>query len=102
MSFVGVEQKAHHLVMDLPHSDDCFMVAFPADTTEAFLKGHVRALAYFGGVPMRILYDNTKIAVARILGDEERQRTGAFSVLQGYYLFADKLGRPTKATIRAR
>jgi hypothetical protein len=28
----------------------------------------VRAFAYFGGVPTRILYDNTKIAVARILG----------------------------------
>jgi hypothetical protein len=33
----GVEQKAHYLAMDLPHSDDCFVVAFPAKTTEAFL-----------------------------------------------------------------
>jgi hypothetical protein len=40
--------------------------AFPAETTEALLEGHVRAFAYFGGVPTRILYDNTKIAVARI------------------------------------
>src|SRR5271163_3801171 len=29
------------------------------ETTEAFLEGHVRAFAYFGGVPTRILYDNT-------------------------------------------
>jgi len=64
----GVERKAHYLVMDLPHSDDCFVIAFPAETTEAFLEGHVRAFAYFGGVPTRILYDNTKIAVAKILG----------------------------------
>lgn len=68
----GVEQQAHYLVMDLPHSDDCFVAAFPAETTEAFLEGHVRAFAYFGGVPTRILYDNTKIAVAKILGGEER------------------------------
>lgn len=60
----GVEQKAHDLAMDLPHSDDCFVVAFPAETTEAFLEGHVRAFAYFDAVPTRILYDNTKIAVA--------------------------------------
>jgi hypothetical protein len=53
----GVERKAHYLAMDLPHSDDCFVVAFPAETTEAFLEGHVRAFAYFGGVPTRILYD---------------------------------------------
>ena len=71
----GVERKAHYLAMDLPHSDDCFVVAFPAETTEAFLEGHVRAFAYFGGVPTRILYDNTKLAVARILGDGERQKT---------------------------
>ena len=60
----GVEQKAHYLAMDLPHSDDCFVIAFPAETTEAFLEGHVRAFEYFGAVPTRILYDNTKIAVA--------------------------------------
>ena len=75
----GVERKAHYLVMDLPHSDDCFVIAFPAETTEAFLEGHVKAIAYFGGVPRRILYDNTKIAVAKILGGTERQRTRAFS-----------------------
>jgi transposase len=90
----GVEQKAHYLAMDLPHSDDCFVVAFPAETTEAFLEGHVRAFAYFGAVPTRILYDNTKLAVARILGGEERQKTRAFSELQSYYLFADRFGRP--------
>ena len=98
----GVEQKAHYLAMDLPHSDDCFVVAFPAETTEAFLEGHVRAFAYFGAVPTRILYDNTKIAVARILGGEERQKTRAFSELQSYYLFADKFGRPAKGNDKGK
>jgi transposase len=98
----GVEQKAHYLVMDLPHSDDCFVAAFPAETTEAFLEGHVRAFAYFGGVPTRILYDNTKIAVAKILGGEERQRTRSFSELQSYYLFADKFGRPAKGNDKGK
>jgi transposase len=98
----GVEQKAHYLVMDLPHSDDCFVIAFPAETTEAFLEGHVRAFEYFGGVPTRILYDNTKIAVAKILGGEERQRTRAFSELQSYYLFADKFGRPAKGNDKGK
>jgi transposase len=44
--------------------------------TEAFLEGHVRAFAYFGGVPTPILYDNSKIAAARMLGGEERRRYG--------------------------
>ena len=92
----GLEQKAHFMVFDLPHSDDCFVQAFPAETTEAFLDGHVRAFAYFGAVPTRILYDNTTLAVARILGDGQRQKTRAFSELQSHYLFAEKFGRPAK------
>ncbi len=98
----GVECKAHYLAMDLPHSDDCFVIAFPAETTEAFLEGHVRAFEYFGAVPTRILYDNTKIAVAKILGGEQRQRTRAFSELQSHYLFADKFGRPAKGNDKGK
>ena len=71
----GVERKAHCFVIDLPHSDGCFVKAYPAETTEAFLDGHVAAFAFLGGVPHSILYDNTRLAVARILGDGRRQRT---------------------------
>lgn len=92
----GVEQKAHYFVMDLPQSDDCFVAAFPAETTEAFLEAHVRAFAYLGGVPRSIVYDNTKLAVARILGDGERKKTQAFCELQSHYLFQERFGRPGK------
>jgi hypothetical protein len=47
-------------------------------------------------------YDNSKIAVAKILGGEERQRTRAFSELQSYYLFADKFGRPAKGNDKGK
>ena len=83
----GVEQKAHYFVLDLPHSDGCFMKAYPAETTEAFLDGHVSVLSFPGGVPQSILYDNTRLAVARILGDGRRKRTRAFTELQSHYLF---------------
>jgi transposase len=92
----GVEQKARYFVMDLPQSDDCFVAAFPAETTEAFLEAHVRAFAYLDGVPRCILYDNTKLAVARILGDGERKKTQAFCELQSHYLFQERFGRPGK------
>ena len=98
----GVECKAHFMAFDLPHSDDCFVQAFPAETTEAFLEAHVRAFEYFGAVPTRILYDNTTLAVARILGDGERQKTRAFSELQSYYLFAEKFGRPAKGNDKGK
>ena len=60
----GVQRKAHCFVLDLPHSDGCFVKAYPAETTEAFLDGHVSAFSFLGGVPQSIIYDNTKLAVA--------------------------------------
>jgi transposase len=66
----GVRQKIHFLCMDLPQSDACFVKAYPRETTEAFLDGHVSAFAFFGGVPLSILYDNTTIAVARVAEDQ--------------------------------
>ena len=98
----GVECKAHYLVVDLPHSDDGFVKAFPAETTEAFGDGHNAAFRYFGGVPRRVVYDNTKLAVARILGDGTRQRTQVFSELQSHYLFADRFGRPGKGNDKGK
>ena len=71
----GVECKIHFLVIDLPHSDAMFVKAYPRENSESFCDGHVAAFEFFGGVPQSILYDNTKIAVARILGNGERQRT---------------------------
>ena len=54
----GVEQKAYFFVMDLPHSDACFVRAYPAATAEAWMDGHVHAFAFFGGVPQSVLYDS--------------------------------------------
>ena len=92
----GVECKVHYFVLDLPHSDGCFVKAYPGETTEAFLDGHVSAFAFLGGSPQSILYDNTKLAVAKILGDGRRKRTRAFTELQSHYLFEDRFGRPGK------
>ena len=98
----GVEQKAHCFVIDLPHSDGCFVKAYPAETTEAFLDGHVWAFAFLGGVPQGILYDNTRLAVAKTLGDGRRQRTRAFTELQSHYLFEDRFGRPGKGNDKGK
>lgn len=92
----GVKRKLHYFAIALPHSDAFFIKAYPAETTEAFCDGHVSAFAFFGGVPLSILFDNTTLAVAKILGDGTRKRTIAFSELQSHYLFEDRFGRPGK------
>ena len=98
----GVRQKIHFFCLDLPHSDAGFVKAYPAERLEAFLDGHNAAFAFLGGVPKSILYDNTKLAVGRILGDGTRQRTRAFAELQSHYLFLDRFGRPGKGNDKGK
>ena len=72
------------------------------DRPSATLDGHVSAFSFLGGVPRSILYDNTKLAVAKILGDDRRQRTRAFTELQSHYLFEDRFGRPGKGNDKGK
>jgi len=92
----GVRRKVHVLVVDLPQSDAIFLKAYLSETAEALCDGHVAAFDFFGGVPLSILYDNTKLAVAKILGDGTRKRATLFAELQSHYLFRDRFGRPGK------
>jgi transposase len=71
----GAECKIHFFVMSLLRLDAAFAKGYPAETMEAFCDGYVSAFAFFGGIPQFVLYGNTKIAVARILGDRTRVRT---------------------------
>ena len=98
----GVERKVHYFVLDLPHSDGCFVKAYPAETTEAFLDGHVSAFAFLDGTLQSIVYDNTMLAVARMLGDGRRKRTRTFTELQSHYRFEDRFGRPGRSNDKGK
>ena len=102
VTIAGIQYRAHYFVLTLPHSDACFVAAYPAATTEAWLDGHNRAFTFFGGVPQSILYDNDRSLVARILPDGTRQRTRTFSGLQSHYLFEDRYGRPGKGNDKGK
>ncbi len=83
----GEEVKAAVFVMTLMYSDAVFCCVFPRECSETFLEGHRRAFEFFGGVPTRIAYDNTKTAVAKIVGKRKRELTRDFLRLQSHYLF---------------
>ena len=63
----------HYFVLYQPHSDGIYVNTYPTDTTERFCDGQVSAFGLLGGVPQSILYDNTKLAAAKISGDGGRQ-----------------------------
>jgi transposase len=92
----GIEQKAHFFAFDLPHSDACYVRAYPAATSEAWVDGHVHAFAFFGRVPVSVLYDNDKCLVAQILADGTRKRAKLFNGFLSHYLIRDRYGRPGK------
>jgi len=83
----GQTTKVALFVMTLLYSDAIFCCVFPRECTEAFMDGHRRAFEFFGGVPNRISYDNSKIPVARIVGKRERELTDAFLKLKSHFLF---------------
>jgi hypothetical protein len=73
--------------MSMVHSDAMFVMAFPRECTEAFLEAHVRSFKFFGCVPKRISYDNTRVAVTKILTHHKRKYTAEFKRLISHYLF---------------
>jgi len=83
----GILRKIHFFVMCLPYSDACFIKAYDRECTETFWDGHVRAFAFFGGVPKRISYDNSKIAISKLTGPREREITQGFKELVSHYLY---------------
>jgi transposase len=89
--------KVAFFVMSLVHSDAMFVMAFPRECTEAFLEAHLQAFAFFGFVPRRISYDNTKVAITQITGAHRRKLTAAFARLVGHYLFQPHFCRIRRA-----
>jgi transposase len=83
----GEEVKAALSVMTLPYSDVFHVSAYPRECTETFQAGHVAAFSFFGGVPTRTSYDNSRIAVKKVVG-RERELTREFLRLESHFLFA--------------
>ena len=93
----GVLRKFAFFVMVLPHSDAFFVMAFERECTETYWEGHMRSFEFFGGVPNRISYDNSKVLVSKVLGGCERKFTDGFLKLQSQYLFREHFCRVRRA-----
>lgn len=99
----GTKTRIHYFCLSLPYSDAMFVKAYPSETTEAWLDGHVAAFQHFGVVPMSMLYDNSKRLVASIdRRTKARTLTQAFSRLQSHYLFDTRFGRPARGNDKGK
>jgi transposase len=82
---VGARIKLYLFVLRLSSSGRAFHRVFANQAQEAFLEGHVAALAFFGGVPHRIRYDNLTPAVVSVLQGRNRVENERFIALRSPY-----------------
>ena len=78
----GVKYRAHFFVMTLPHSDACFVAAYPAAAAEAWLDGHNRAVVFSAAFPNRFSTTTTSVwcrASCQMARGNERGRSAGCS-----------------------
>lgn len=83
----GEPLNVHLFLMRACHSGATYVAAFESETQQAFLEGHVAALAFFDGVFDLIRYDNLKAAVARVMKGRRRVESDRFVALRSHYGF---------------
>ena len=72
--------------MRLCASRAVFVRAYPRETQEMVFDAHARAFAFFGGVPMRGIYDNMKTAVTTVFTGKERVFNRRFLLMSDHYM----------------
>ncbi len=93
VELAGERRKAWLFLMRLMHSGRDFVRLYERQDQLAFLDGHVRAFAHFGGVPRRTVYDNLAAAVRRVQFPR-RTLTERFAALASHYGVEPCFARP--------
>jgi transposase len=88
-------------VMVLSYSRQLFIRFFLSAAMPAFLRGHVEAFVFFGGVVRIVLYDNLKSAVLERVGDAIRFHPTLLA-LCGHYRYQPRPVAPARGNEKGR
>jgi len=83
----GLEQIVKVAHFRLCYSRKMFVVAYLREAQEMLMDAHNRAFGFFGGVPLRMVYDNPKTIVDTVLTGKDRKFNRRFMALANHYLF---------------
>lgn len=83
----GMEQIVRVAHFRLCHSRKMFVAAYFREAQEMLMDAHNRAFAFFGGVPLQMVYDNPKTIVDTVLTGKDRKFNRRFMALANHYLF---------------
>jgi len=97
----GREQRLYAFLMTLGFSRMLFLCFFVQCDWVAFLRGHLAAFHYFGGVPRTVLHDNLKSAVLN-RRDGQVHFHPRYLDFADYYGFTPKACRPYRAQTKGK
>lgn len=95
-----VEVKVAHFT--LCYSGKKFAYISPNETHEMVFDAHVRAFEFFGGTPVRGIYDNMTTAVKKILRGKERDWNPNFERLCAHYRVEPTACTPARGNEKGR
>ena len=95
-----VSVKVAHFV--LCYSRKKFVYIYPNETHEMVFDAHIRAFEFFGGTPVRGIYDNMKTAVQKVLKGKERQWNSNFERLCAHYMIEPSACTPARGNEKGR
>lgn len=82
----GVSQNLRVAHFRMCHSRKPFVVAYPGESQEMVLDAFVQALAFYGGVPRRVIIDNPKTMVVYVSRSKDRIFHPRFMALMNHYV----------------
>lgn len=83
----GSIQVLHMAVFTSCYSNYRYAKLYHRQNTLAFMDSHVSFFAHISGVYHEMVYDNMRVAVARFVGNKEKEPTQALINLKGHYQF---------------
>jgi transposase len=95
-----VEVKVAHFT--LCYSGKKFTYIYPNETQEMVFDAHVRAFEFFGGTPLRGIYDNMTTAVKKVLRGKEREWNPKFERLCAHYRIEPTACTPARGNEKGR
>jgi len=95
------ERRLLAFVMVLSYSRKIFLRFFLDARMPSFLRGHVEAFEWYGGVPRVLLYDNLESAVVERIGDAIRWNPTLLE-LAGHYRFGPRAAAPARGNEKGR
>lgn len=92
--------KVAHFV--LCYSGKKFTYIYPNETHEMVFDAHIKAFKFFGGTPVRGIYDNMKTAVQKVLKGKDREWNPKFEHLCAHYMIEPTACTPARGNEKGR